>query len=289
MSNYNLNPAVPLEEIYLDEELNKGRGKIDPYTVVELANQIKNSGLQSPIHIQPWEGKPGYKYRILAGHRRYTAVQVNGDKTIAAFIVPITDDFEARTFNIVENLARLNLTFDQEAEALVPFFRKGWNDTTVAKHLGKTPGWVEPRRKLLQLPEVVKEEVKKGNVTQNHIKALWSLRDNPEKLIEQLRSIREQKARGERFVEVKKDVGILDLLKNTRPSAAEINDLLTWMFHNIVTPSGKENFAARTLALVMGNINRAEFWRSAKAECERLDLPFNPPEDVAKILYKKVA
>ena len=47
-----------------------------PYTlqsIEELAASIQERTLAIPVIVQPW-GKDGFAYRLLAGHRRFTAV-----------------------------------------------------------------------------------------------------------------------------------------------------------------------------------------------------------------------
>src|SRR5690348_11843059 len=84
---------VPMNEIFADDEFNC-RGVIDPMTVIDLANDIRDKektrgegmGLIEPITLQPWSKEPGKKYRIVAGYRRFKAHEINKAEFIRALI-----------------------------------------------------------------------------------------------------------------------------------------------------------------------------------------------------------
>lgn len=274
---------IKMEEIYCDNNFNC-RGPIEPYEVIDLANDIKTNFLQTPISVQLYDKVAPYKYRILAGHRRFTAFKVNGADEIPCFIVPITDELEAKAYNLKENLFRTDLNLLQEAKALQPFFDKGIKVSKIAETLNKSVGWVEPRRQLLALPKVVQDEAEKGVINQNHIKSLYALRSKPQEMIEALRKLREQKEKGEKVIVIKRELTAIDLIKVKKPSTYELNEDLDYLNEQLIKHTQEENFGARCLAYAAGNISKIEFYSSVKRECKRLGVPFNPPPDVASII-----
>lgn len=274
---------IPLTQIFCDEEFNC-RGAIQHYEVVDLANDIKDSGLQTPISVQPWDKNPGYKYRILAGHRRFRAFQVNDEESIPCFIVHVSDDLAARDYNLKENLFRQDLNFLQEAQALKPYFQRGLNDKTIASRLNRSTGWVTPRRQLLDLPEDIQREAAKGIINQQHIKSLFLLRNKPEKMYDVFKSIKEAKERGEKVVNIKKEKDVIELTKMRRPAPHELFLLLDTVFNMITGQTGQENFGARCLAFCVGSISEIDWWYALKRECERLKVPFNPPAEIKELL-----
>lgn len=273
---------LPIAQILADEVFNC-RGPIEPHEVVNLANDIKLTGLQTPISVQPWD-KDGYKYRVLAGHCRILAYKVNGEESIPCFIVHITDDLEAREYNLKENLFRTNLNFLQEAKALKPFFDKGFNDKDVAKRLNRSQGWVTPRRQLLQLPDDIQAEAAKDVINQQHVKSLYLLRLKPEKMYEAFRAIKEARERGDKVVNVKKEKDAVDITKNKRPAPHEVYVFLDTVYNHLVAPLGEENFGARCLAFTVGAIPECDWWFALKRECERKNVPFNPPTEIKELL-----
>lgn len=273
---------LPIAQILADDVFNC-RGPIEPHEVVTLANDIKNSGLQTPISVQPWD-KDGYKYRVLAGHCRILAFKVNGEESIPAFIVHITDDLEAREYNLKENLFRTNLNFLQEANALRPFFEKGFSDKDVAQRLNRSTGWVTPRRQLLALPDDIQKEAAKDVINQGHVKSLFMLRLKPEKMYEAFRAIKEARERGEKVVNVKKEKDAVEITKQRKPATHELFVHLDTVFNHLTAATGEENFGARCLAFAAGAIPEVDWWFALKRECERKNVAFNPPTDVKELL-----
>jgi ParB/RepB/Spo0J family partition protein len=274
---------LPLRQIYSDDTFNC-RGQIQPFEVVDLANDIKKSGLQTPISVQPWTEKPGYKYRILAGHRRFMAFRINESESIPCFIVHVSDELEARDYNLKENLFRQDLNLLQEAKALEPYFKKRLTVKAVSDRLNRSPGWVEPRRQLLELPEDLQQEAGKGTINQQHVKSLYLLRNKPEKMYEVFRNIKEARERGDKVVVVKKDKDLVDITKIRRPAPHELYAVLDVVYNIVTARTGKECFGARCIAFAAGAISELDFWFSLKRECERLEIPFNPPNEIAELL-----
>jgi ParB/RepB/Spo0J family partition protein len=273
---------IPLNQIFSDDTWNC-RGPIPPFEVVGLANDIKRDGLQTPISVQPWD-KDGYKYKILAGHCRFLAFQINEAESIPCFIVHVKDDLEAREYNLKENLFRTNLNLLQEAKALQVFFEKGFSDGDVAKRLNRSAGWVTPRRQLLQLPEDIQKEAADDVINGQHIKSLFLLRNKPEKMYEVFRGIKEARERGDKVVNIKKDKDAVAITTIRKPQAHELFALLDIVFNHLVGPTGEENFGARCLAFAAGGIPEVDWWFAFKRECERKGVPFNPPKDIKELI-----
>lgn len=274
---------IPTTEILCDPTFNC-RGFVSPQSCLDLKNSIAEDGLDFPIQIQLWDKSPLHKYRIVSGHCRYTACRMLGWKEIPAIIRVFKDEAEARSANLRENIQRRDLNLLQEAEAVSWFYTAGYNISQIAAKTGKSNGWVEVRRKLMHLPDMVKRAAEDKIITQSHINQLWEHRDNPEKLSTVLRTIKERAETGEKAIVVKEDVKLADFTKAKRPKPNEVNDFLNVLASNITFKIDQpEYFPARVLAWVMGNISPAQLYVSMKRECERLGLPFSPPPDIKKI------
>lgn len=274
---------LPLREIFADPEFNC-RGEINALDCVPLANDIKNSGLQTPISVQPWDEKPGYKYRVLAGHNRIKAFEINQESAIPCFIIHGLDDLQARDYNLKENLFRTNLNLLQEARALRPYFEKRLTDKQIADRLNRSATWIAPRRQLLDLPEDIQKAAAEDVINQSHVKSLHALLKNKDRMYEVFRQIKEARERGDKVVNVKKDKDIVDMTKLRRPATHELAVILDVFTPNLVHNTGQENFGCKCLAYAYGMISEAELWLAYRNECTRLGQPFNPPQEVREVL-----
>lgn len=276
---------IPVSEIFRDDDMNC-RGRIIPATCQDLAESIRERGLDSPIQVQPYDKKLGKKYRIVSGHRRFTAFLLLKLDTIPCFVRrDLTDEVDVREANLLENVQRTDLTILQEAEAISYFVTQGYAESHIAKRLGKSNGWVTTRRMLMHLPEYVQKAASEGVVNQNHIKQLYQYRDNPEKLLELVTFIKERAEAGEKAIQIKENMNVVNFAKVRRPTPREVSDILA-ILGAMVTNKLDDDFyfPHRALAWAAGNISLAEFYVSLRKECERLELPFTPPEDVRVIL-----
>ena len=157
---------IPLDDIHADAEFNC-RGDILPIDVHDLALDIKERGLLQPVIVSPYteeqEAETGYKYRLIAGFRRFTAHRVIQEKRILCIIRPdMVDEAEARLLNLTENTQRKDLNILQEARALTGLRALGVGEFDIAKRLGKSRGWVQVRCILLKLPEELHQEAAAG-------------------------------------------------------------------------------------------------------------------------------
>lgn len=280
---------VPVSEILADAVFNV-RGVIDKMTCVELSKEIESRGLIYPITLRPIN-HDRYKYQIVAGHRRFTAVGLLGWETIPAFIDPsLVDEQKAKEFNLAENIHRSDLTITQEAGAVSYFRQQGYAIEQIAKKLNKSSTWVEIRRKLVAMPDYVQKAAEKGVVTQAHILQLWEYRNDPAKLSEVVRTIKMKAEAGEKAIHIDKELSVTELVKARRPKPGEIRDMC-FELANLITNKldQPEYLAHRLLAWTLGEISLIEAYAAIKRECERLSLPFEPRPDVAAVFrqYEK--
>lgn len=285
LSKYVVTP-LEMKRIFCDSDFNC-RGRIDLATCYELAEDIKERGLDFPIHVRPYTLKPGFDFQIVSGHRRFTAFKINKSEMVPAVVrTDLADEVNAREANLRENIQRTDLTILQEAEAISFFITAGYNVNQIAKKLGKTPGWVEPRRKLMHLPEFVRQAAADKVVNQNHINQMWAYRDQPEKLSEMIRTIKERSEKGERSIVIKEDVKIIDFAKVRRPKPHEIEEFLMVIASCITNklPDELECFGHQVGSWAAGYSSLVQVYCALRKECARLGLAFNPPPDVKKIM-----
>jgi ParB family chromosome partitioning protein len=189
---------LPLEEIFADPAFNC-RGRVNPMTCGDLAQDMKLNGQIHPIMVRPYDNptKPQLKYQIVEGFRRFYAAKINRSPTISANIRTDLTEEQARIINLTENLQRQDLSFMQEAKALARFGIGRVDDADIARVLSVRTDWVKIRRLALALPGPIHTEIENGMVNQTQILELSKM-DSDEERYAAVREIKEGKIRGKK-------------------------------------------------------------------------------------------
>jgi len=167
--------AVPVTDIQYDSSFNC-RGAFTAQSVVDLAESIKECGLQFPIVVQPWGRDGSCSYRLLAGHRRFKAVTTFLKwKTVPATIRFDLTEHQARILNLTENLERKDLNMLEEAQAIQHLYPDGVSLRVAAKELKRSTQWIHVRLRLLQLPEAIQKKAAVGLLSAMNIEAICKL------------------------------------------------------------------------------------------------------------------
>lgn len=162
---------IPLKDILYDESFNC-RGKFTIQSITELAGSIKDIGLQFPVAVQPWEDR----FRLLAGHRRFKAVETLLKwETIPAIVFKGLNEHQARLLNFTENLERKDLTIMEEARALDALYPDGISLRKASKELKRPTRWIHIRIRLLNLPDKVQMKAALGLLSAVNIEAICQL------------------------------------------------------------------------------------------------------------------
>jgi ParB family chromosome partitioning protein len=150
----------------------------------ELVHSILTAGVLQPILVRPSPKTPG-SFEIVAGERRWRAVQKAGKGTIPALVRQL-DDNRAYEIAIVENVQREDLNAMEEARAYETLLtRMGYTQEQAAKTIGKSRSHIANTLRLLQLPRVVQDHVLHGRLTAGHARAILAS-DDQERLAEQV-------------------------------------------------------------------------------------------------------
>jgi ParB family chromosome partitioning protein len=165
--------------------------------LLELAASIEASGLLQPVVVRPRNGR----YELIAGERRWRAVQRLGWAKIPA-VVKDVDDRTLLTLALIENLQRDDLTAIDEAsgyQRLGSEFQLG--QAEIARLVGRDRSTVANLLRLLKLPDEVKQLIQDGKLSEGHARALLGVADEKEQVslardaAEQGWSVREVEAR----------------------------------------------------------------------------------------------
>ncbi|MFD1850997.1 nucleoid occlusion protein [Oceanobacillus bengalensis] len=153
--------------------------------IKELAQTIHTHGMIQPIIVRRMEED---HYEIIAGERRWRAVQTLEWENISAIIREMSDT-ETASVALIENLQREELTVIEEAYAYSKLLEMhSLTQEALAQRLGKNQSTIANKLRLLKLPEEVHEALLNKSITERHARSLIKLKD-PEKQIQMLQLI----------------------------------------------------------------------------------------------------
>ena len=150
------------------------RREFDETQLQELADSIAASGLLQPIVVR---SRPEGRFELIAGERRYRAIQRLGWQKVPA-VVKEVDDRALLTLALIENLQRDDLSPIDAAmgyQRLMQEFSVAQQE--VARLVGKDRSTVSNTLRLLRLPEAVQVLLQHGKLSEGHARALLALSD----------------------------------------------------------------------------------------------------------------
>ncbi|MBO1514956.1 nucleoid occlusion protein [Metabacillus bambusae] len=141
--------------------------------IEELALTIRTHGIIQPIVVREIDGK----FEIIAGERRFRAVQTLGWDDIPA-IVKEFNDTETASVALIENLQREELSSIEEAVAYAKLLElHNLTQEALAQRLGKGQSTIANKLRLLKLPQDVQDALLQKVITERHARALIPLKD----------------------------------------------------------------------------------------------------------------
>ncbi|MGD6960169.1 nucleoid occlusion protein [Rossellomorea aquimaris] len=156
--------------------------------IEELSRTIHTHGIIQPIVVRQYDDE---QFEIIAGERRYRAVQKLGWDTVPA-IVKNLNDTETASVALIENLQREELSPIEEAIAYGKLLElHDLTQEALAQRLGKGQSTVANKLRLLKLPEEIQSALLDKLITERHARALIPLK-NAEKQIQLLQEIIEK-------------------------------------------------------------------------------------------------
>lgn len=149
-----------------------------------MAQTIDTHGMIQPIVVRTLKGEDEEKvgYEIIAGERRWRAVQRLGWEHISAIIRDMTDT-ETASVALIENLQREELTVIEEAAAYQRLLDlHELTQEALAQRLGKSQSTIANKLRLLKLPEAVQQAILQREITERHARALIKLKEEAAQL-----------------------------------------------------------------------------------------------------------
>ena len=173
--------ATTLRIAEVEPRSDQPRKQFEKEALETLADSIATYGVLQPILVRQNPNFEG-SYEIIAGERRWRASKMAGLTEIPA-IVLAGDELKAAQIAVIENVQREDLNVVEEAfayQALIDRF--DLTQEQVAKQVGKSRPAIANLLRLLELPEEVLEQLKAGDITAGHARALLALTDE-EKIV----------------------------------------------------------------------------------------------------------
>lgn len=148
------------------------RRDMDPVTLQELADSIRQQGVMQPVVVRPIaEGR----YELIAGERRWRATQMAELDSIPAIIRDVPDE-AAIAMALIENIQRENLNPIEEAFALQRLQDEfGLTQAQVAEAVGKSRTTITNLLRLIGLTEDVRLMLEHGDLEMGHGRAMLTL------------------------------------------------------------------------------------------------------------------
>jgi len=173
--------ATTLRIAEVEPRSDQPRKQFDKEALEALADSIAAYGVLQPILVRQNPNFEG-SFEIIAGERRWRAAKMAGLTEIPAIVLD-GDDLKTAQIAVIENVQREDLNVVEEAfayKSLIDQF--GLTQDEVAKQVGKSRPAVANLLRLLDLPEEVLEQLKAGDLTAGHARALLGLND-PEMIV----------------------------------------------------------------------------------------------------------
>ena len=212
----NLDNFITLNISQIHPNKEQPRKKFNQEELEELASSIKSQGLLQPIIVRSLNGD---SYDIIAGERRWRAVQTAGLHQIECIVKDFDEDkmFEA---GLIENIQREDLNVIEEAKAYNKLLdKKNITNEEIAKITGKSPSHVSNILRLLDLENEIQEMVINRELSMGHARALIGVPNALQKakeVVEKKLSVRETENQTSKYKKQKKqrsakDPNIIDL------------------------------------------------------------------------------
>lgn len=150
------------------------RQDFDEKELQSLADSIATHGVVQPLTVR--ELPSGY-YQIIAGERRWRAARLAELREVPAVIIE-ADDKKTMELALIENLQRQDLNPVEEALGYRSLMEDyGLTQEETAKQVGKSRPAVANALRLLGLCPEVLEQVRSGQLSAGHARAVLSLKN----------------------------------------------------------------------------------------------------------------
>lgn len=146
---------VELSLNQIDPDPNQPRREFDEEKLKELSESIKEYGLLQPIVVSRNKEHQD-RFILIAGERRFRAVQMIGQSTIKAVVMENTDQNAVGYIQMAENMKRADLTVAEIAEFICGRVELGEKQVEIAEKLGLEKALVSKYSTWKDFPEEIR-------------------------------------------------------------------------------------------------------------------------------------
>jgi ParB family chromosome partitioning protein len=165
------------------------RSMLNPVELEDLTASIREHGVLQPLIVTP--GDMDGRYVLIAGERRLEAARLAGLTSVPVLVRQASDQ-QRLELAIIENVQRSDLSALEQAEAYRQLAEDfGLSHEDIAARVGKSRVAVTNTLRLLKLPDVIKNALIEGRISEGHARALLAL-TNPEAQTAALRTVLKQ-------------------------------------------------------------------------------------------------
>lgn len=148
------------------------RGVFDDEKFQELVNSVRVHGVLQPIVVR---SKGDGSYELVAGERRLRAARAAGLSRIPAVVRELTNE-QSLEVALVENLQREDINAIDAAVAYKRLCDEfGLSQEDLAFGVGKSRSAVANAMRLLGLPDEIKDELRRGRISEGHARAILAV------------------------------------------------------------------------------------------------------------------
>ena len=164
----------------IDANPRQPRQVFDEVAMADLADSIRVHGILQPLLVSPVptpDGGPP-RYQLIAGERRWQASRMIGLLRVPVS-VRVTTPPEWLELALVENVQRSDLNALEAAAAYRQLNTDfGMTHEAIGKRVGRSRHTITNTLRLLQLPPSVQQDLRDGDLTEGHARALLALPDS---------------------------------------------------------------------------------------------------------------
>ena len=150
------------------------RADFDPVALDELRQSIVEKGIIQPITVRRLDDG----YQLISGERRVRAARDAGLIRIPAYIIRVKSDEEMLELALIENLQREHLNPIEIAISYKRLIEEvQLTHDQLSQRIGKDRTTITNFLRLLKLPDVVQNAVRRGEVSPGHARGLINVED----------------------------------------------------------------------------------------------------------------
>ena len=140
------------------------REEFDEASLNELTESIKQKGIIQAITVRKTDSG---QYELLSGERRLRAAKKAGIGKIPAFVMDVSSKEDLLEISLIENIQRKDLNGLEVAQGYKRLIEEcKLTQEQVAVKVGKSRSAVTNFLRLLKLPEVIKQSIRKNEIAQ---------------------------------------------------------------------------------------------------------------------------